>query len=129
MGITVATILLSIKPEYANRILTGEKKFEYRKRLSQEPVDRIIVYSTDPIKKVIGEVSVVGTITKSPTRLWEDTKMESGITRSKYRLYFRGCKQAHAYQLGDVRIYTPPKELAEFGVVQAPQSFVYISEE
>ena len=125
----MATILLSIKPEYANKILTGKKKYEYRKRLSQEQVDKIIVYSTDPIKKVIGEVLVVGTITKSPTRLWEDTKTESGITRSKYRLYFRGCKQAHAYQLGSVRIYTPPKELSEFGINHAPQSFVYISDD
>lgn len=46
----MATILLSIKPEYVDKIFTRTKKYEYRKRLSQLPVDKIIVYSTDPIK-------------------------------------------------------------------------------
>lgn len=124
----MATILLSIKPEYSNRIMSGEKKFEYRKHLPQEPIDKIIVYSTDPEKKVVGEVLVSGVLVMSPSRLWEQTKSNAGISRAKYRLYFKGCKKAFAYKLCAIKKYDPPKALSDFGIIQAPQSFVYVDE-
>ncbi len=125
----MATILLSIKPEYVKKIFSGEKKYEYRKHLSQEPVDRIIVYSTDPEQKVVGEITVIGIMKMSPTRLWEQTKRDAGISREKFRKYFKGCKSAFAYQLGETNIYETPKALSDYGISQAPQSFVYINRE
>ncbi|MFR5844991.1 MAG: ASCH domain-containing protein [Oscillospiraceae bacterium] len=32
----MATILLSIKPEYANKIFDGQKHYEYRKRIPKK---------------------------------------------------------------------------------------------
>ena len=37
----MATILLSIKPEYVERIFNGSKKYEFRKYLTQEKVEKI----------------------------------------------------------------------------------------
>ena len=82
-------ILLPIKEEYIERILNGEKKYEYRHRLAQERIDTIILYATAPKCAVVGEVSVIGRIEKPPTVLWEETKKNAGITRKKYREYFR----------------------------------------
>ena len=124
----MATILLSIKPEYVVKILSGDKKYEYRKHLPQEPVDRIIIYSTDPEKSVVGEVAVIGTLAMSPTALWEFTKKDSGIARSKYRLYFKGAKKAFAFQLGQVKVYETPRNLSDYCINQAPQSFIYITQ-
>lgn len=56
------TILLDIKPEYVERIFNGEKLYEYRKRLSQKDINKIIVYATHPTMKVIGEVEVINVI-------------------------------------------------------------------
>ena len=44
----MSTILLSIKPEYAKKIIDGTKKYEFRKRLAKHPVTKIIIYSTFP---------------------------------------------------------------------------------
>ena len=44
----MATILLSIKPEYANKIFDGQKRYEYRKRIPKKEVSKIIVYSSAP---------------------------------------------------------------------------------
>ena len=77
----MATILLSIKPMYVKKIFSGEKKYEYRKHLSQVPVEKIIVYSTDPEQKVVGEIKISGTLKMSTTRFWEQTKHVACISR------------------------------------------------
>jgi len=71
---------LSIKPEYVEGILNETKKFEFRKRLADKSVERIIIYSTLPIKQVVGEVQVINTVSTSPTALWEMTKEKAGIS-------------------------------------------------
>ena len=119
-------LLLSIKPEYVENILQGEKKFEYRKRLAKEDVSYIYVYSTAPSMKVVASVHIEGHLSDSPTALWEKTKAAAGISRDKFRDYFRGCKTAYAYKLGKVEVFESPKNLSDFGVAVAPQSFVYI---
>ena len=119
-------LLLSIKPEYVEKILQGEKKFEYRKRLANEDVSYIYVYSTAPSMKVVASVHIEGHLSDSPTALWEKTKAAAGISRAKFRDYFRGCKTAYAYKLGKVEVFESPKNLSDFGVAVAPQSFVYI---
>lgn len=119
-------ILLSIKPEYVGRILAGTKKYEYRKRLALSDSPTILVYSTSPIMKVVAKVEIRGTICASPSTLWEQTKSNSGISRKKYREYFRGCKTAYAYKLGKVERFDPPHDLADYNIVFAPQSFSYV---
>lgn len=125
----MASILLSIKPEYVERIFAGSKKYEFRKRLASKTVEKILIYSTAPTMQVVGEVQITGTIWASPTALWERTKKFAGISRDKYREYFKGCKTAYAYQLGDVTRYEPPKELSEYNINFPPQSFIYLSGE
>ncbi len=122
----MSTILLSIKPEYSNRIFNGTKKYEFRKHLAKKNVDKIIVYSSSPEQRIIGEVEVIGTLSLKPSPLWEITKKEAGISRSKFREYFKGCKNAYAYKLGEAKKYDNPKTLTEFGIKLPPQSFIYI---
>ena len=120
------SILLSVNPEYVERIFSGTKLYEYRKRLPKEQVSKIIVYSTHPEMKVIGEVEVIGLISGSPTAVWEQTKKNAGISREKYRKYFKGCKIAYAHKLGQITAYDIPKVLSDFGLSNPPQSFIYI---
>ena len=122
----MSVILLSIKPEYCKKIFDGTKKYEFRKHLAQNNVSKIIVYSTFPEMKVLGEVEVKGTLSMKKTPLWEYTKKFAGISREKYRLYFKDSAEAHAYILGETILYDKPLTLETFGVKQAPQSFVYV---
>lgn len=122
----MSKILLSINPEYANRILDGSKKYEFRKRLPQKYVDKIIIYSTSPEMQVVGEVDVIDVLSFKKTPLWEKTKNHAGISRKKYREYFANVDIAYAYKLGNVTKFNPAKTLADYGVETAPQSFLYI---
>lgn len=51
-------VLLSIKPEYTSAIAKGIKKVEFRKRIFSETVERAFVYSSSPMKKIIGSFLV-----------------------------------------------------------------------
>jgi predicted transcriptional regulator len=120
-------ILLSIKPEFVNKILEGTKKFEFRKRPAKSDVDLIYIYSTYPVMKIMGTVEVESLIHAAPSTLWEQTKAEAGISRKRYREYFKGCKVAYAYKLGKVSVFDIPKDLIDYNISLAPQSFIYIN--
>lgn len=119
-------ILMSIHLEFVERICKGIKKWEYRKVLPKGQFDTIVIYSTYPVKQVIGEVEFRGYCISSPEIVWQMTSTDSGIDKEQYFSYFRDCKEAIAYKLGKVTIYNTPKSLTELGLDNAPQSFVYL---
>lgn len=120
-------ILMSINPIYVDEILAGRKKYEYRRiKAKKKNVDKIIVYCTSPIKKVVAEIDVVGVIVDRPDNLWNNTKNYAGISKVKYDEYFKNKDIAVAYKLGSVLKYDIPKDLDEFGIKFTPQSFIYI---
>lgn len=120
-------ILISIKPEYVNEILSGRKKYEYRKvKAKKDNVDKMIVYATAPIMKVVAEIEILNILEDSPDLIWEYTKKYSGITKTFYDKYYKNKDTAVAYQLGRIEEYDVPKELSELGISYSPQSFIYI---
>ncbi|WP_254853812.1 ASCH domain-containing protein, partial [Salmonella enterica] len=82
-------ILLSIKPEFAESILNGYKKFEFRKTIFRNKEARVVViYATMPVGKVIGEFEIDGVLSSQPDELWDMTKKYAGITRDFFDEYF-----------------------------------------
>lgn len=120
-------ILISINPEYVEKIISGEKKYEYRTKAAKKDVDKIIIYETTPVKKVVAAAEILDVLIMRPNELWELTKAQAGITKSFFMSYFKGKKVAYAYKIGRVTVYRRPMELAAFGVKSAPQSFVYVN--
>lgn len=123
------TVLLSIKPEYADKIFDGTKKFEYRRTIfKREDVKKILVYASSPIQKIIGEFEIASLLKDYTEYLWQETSEHSGITKQFYDEYFKDKMYANAIEVGEVTKYDDPKTLADFNIKTAPQSFVYIEE-
>lgn len=118
-------IIISINPEHVNSIINGTKKYEYRTKAAKKDVNKLIIYETTPIKKVVAEAEIVEVLALDPNALWEKTKEHSGITKKFFDEYFKNRKIAYAYKLGRIKVYDEPKALAEFGLKSAPQSFAY----
>lgn len=119
--------LLSIKPEYAEKILLGVKKYEFRKAIFKKDVDTVVIYATKPIGMVIGEFKVDEILIDQPRKLWDKTKKYSGISQIFFDQYFDGRSQAYAIQIKNPFRYHKPYDLKKFlpkGI--APQSFCYI---
>ena len=80
-------ILLSIKPEYAEKILNGTKRFEFRKAVPRDgSVNTVVIYATKPVGMVIGEFEVGGFLCERPRDLWRRTKEKSGITQEFFNI-------------------------------------------
>lgn len=118
-------IIISVNPEHVNNIINGSKKYEYRTKTAKNDVNKLIIYETTPIKKVVAEAEIVEVLALEPNILWKKTKEFSGISKEFFDSYFKNREIAYAYKLGKIKVYEKPKELAEFGLKTAPQSFAY----
>ena len=122
----MSVILMSIKPEYVNKIFTGEKKYEYRKRICKEKINKIIVYASSPVQKVVGELIIKQVLCDKKDNIWDKTKMYGGINKNKYDKYYENSNIAVAFEIERTVLYKKPKELKDYGIKAAPQSYVYI---
>lgn len=122
----MCTIMLSINPEHVENIMQGTKLYEYRKQQCKRQVDKILIYSTSPIMKVVGEADVEEILIGKPHEIWKATEKKSGIKKAFYDSYYEGRMQAVAYKLRNIVKYDEPKELMDYGVKAAPQSFCYV---
>lgn len=119
-------IILPIKPRFVKKIFTGEKHYEFRKKLCKEGIQKIIIYETAPVKRVVGEVDVIKTVCGLKNSVWEKCKEFAGITEEEYNNYFKDCSKACAYEIDNPRHYNIPKQKEEYGVYYQIQSFAYI---
>lgn len=123
----MCSILLSINPEYVENILNGTKEYEFRKTTCKRPVDKIIIYATSPIMKVVGEAEIEDILIGAPEMIWELTSKKSGIDKCFFEQYYKNKTKAVAYKLKNVVKYSSPKTLNDFGIHNAPQSYQYIN--
>lgn len=121
-------ILISIKPQYANAIFDGTKKWELRKKIwRRTDIDTAIVYASHPTQAVIGEFKIEKLIMKHKKELWELLKNEGlGVTKAEYDAYSSTYHDPMvAIKIGEIKKYDTPKKLIELGVKYAPQHFIY----
>ena len=120
------SILISINPKHVKNILNGTKKYEYRTIKAKKKINKIIIYETSPIKKIVAEVELLEILENTPSIIWQSTKNYSGVDKVFFDKYFKNRKNAYAYKLGSIKKYDTAKKLSDFGLKVAPQSFVYI---
>lgn len=121
-------ILLSIKPIFVKEIMEGRKLFEYRKTIyKKRGISKIVVYSSSPVCRVIGEFSVQNILCESPKVLWEQTGAKSGVSKEYFDKYFAGRDKGYAIQIKSFLLYSSPKALEEaYPGITPPQSFCYV---
>jgi len=110
--------------------MNGSKEYEFRKKIfKNHDIKSVIVYSTMPVGKIVGEFTFKNILHGSPEYLWGVTKEKSGITKSYFDLYFDNKLEAFALQIDTVYEYGerfhPREVVSNF---TPPQSFMYIDE-
>lgn len=123
------TIVLSIKPKYADLILAGTKTVEFRRAWAAESVDTIVLYASAPVQKIVGFVKVSEVVVATPSKLWEFCKKRGGgLTKSELSIYMDGKTKGFAILLGNVKKFDqtvlPSRVMPGFS---PPQSFRYMT--
>lgn len=123
-------LILSIRPQYSEKIMEGKKTVELRRRFPQiVPCGTIAyIYSTSPVRALVG-YAVISRINKLPLKnIWAQYSKSAFITKKDFDSYFAGLESGFALEFSDVRPLPRALELAElrdrFGF-EPPQSFLY----
>ncbi|CAN5448101.1 ASCH domain protein [soil metagenome] len=119
-------VLLSIKPKYANAILSGEKLVEFRKLAFKRKIERVYIYSSAPEQKIIGYFTIEDIVSDTPKELWKKFSSVGSISQVDFFEYFANKSIGYSIKIKSVNRFKKsrdPKEIFENFV--PPQSFMY----
>ncbi len=120
--------LLSIKPKYIEAILRGDKRYEFRKSIFRDrKIGKVYMYSTAPVKKIVGTFRMGRIIEDHPECLWKQLQRFSGLDNAEFFRYFSGIKRGYAIEIANVKEFETPIDPRDLipGFVP-PQSFCYM---
>lgn len=125
--------LLAIKPLYAEKILAGEKNYEFRRTTFRETaeIELIYLYASSPVKKIVGLFISERVMEASPGELWDLFGAESGIeNREQFMSYFDGVDTGYAIEVTEThRLQQALDPHALFDEFSPPMSFHYLTDE
>ncbi len=123
-------VLLSINPPYAEAILKGEKKYEFRRTIfKRRGIEKIYLYVNSKVKKIVGSFEIDGVIKGTPEEIWEKCHDSGGISKEDFFKYFEGSEDAYAIKIKNVERFPEPIDPYTNNIFKnftAPQSFYYL---
>ncbi|TKY92326.1 MAG: hypothetical protein C5S46_01185 [Candidatus Methanomarinus sp.] len=123
-------VLLSIKPKYIKEMRAGNKKYEFRKNIwkNSTKVGKVYIYSSSPIKKIVGIFTLGNVYEDNPGNLWKNFKDFSGLDEEEFFNYFKNCEKGFAIEIKTIEFFDVPIDpFQDFSNFKPPQSFYYIN--
>ena len=127
-------LIISVKPVYADLIISGAKTFELRRtRPNISEGHPILLYESSP-KKKLSAILISGKVyARKLTGLWALVKNKCGITKCEFDKYFSGKEAGYAIAINDVFLVPEPISLIELkecsDKFHPPQCYRYASRE
>lgn len=120
-------VLLSVKPKYAEKILDGEKKYEFRRSIfRRNDVEKVYIYSSSPVSKIVAVFKAEKILEGSPKGIWEQCQEYAGISKDDFFAYFKNSSVAFAIEIGAVDRFHEPIDPFIIENFKPPQSFYYV---
>lgn len=123
-------ILISIHPEHVAKILSGEKRLEFRRQWTTRAIDILVIYATAPIQKIIAITRIQNVFRGSKSELWALARNKGGgISREQLFEYMSGKDEGVALELSNLlTLKDGIHPSTVFGKsFRPPQSFRYLS--
>ncbi len=128
-------LLISVKPEFAEKILSGEKTMELRKAAPKKAGKGsvILIYVTTPIKELWGIGKIEHIIESNPKSLWANHSKKTGITEQEFNMYYGDSTKAFGIELTEVKqIFNQSVSLKMLRQIlpkfSPPQTYAYIEQ-
>lgn len=119
-------LLITIKPEFVGKILAYEKLYEFRKSIFKQNVEKVFIYSSCPVKKIVGCFEVGEIICESPIELWNSFSDVSGISEKDFFKYYEDSEEGFAIKIDNLQIFDEFIDMSQYEEFKAPQSFCYV---
>ncbi|MFZ3059227.1 MAG: hypothetical protein WA102_05745 [Candidatus Methanoperedens sp.] len=121
-------VLLSVKPKYAEEILSRRKKYEFRRSIfKKQNIERVYIYSSSPVSKIVAAFEIEQILKGSPEKIWKLCNKYAGISKNDFFDYFKNSDVAYAIEIGNVDSFLNPIDphhiIEDF---KPPQSFYYV---
>lgn len=108
-------LLLAIKPEFGDRLLSGKKTIEIRRRFhGRWQGSRAALYSSSPDRALIGEATIGEVKSAPPDEIWEEYGDRIGCTREDFDSYTSSCGQVYAINICEVIPYASRIPVCQF---------------
>lgn len=124
-------MLISLKPRFADAILSGKKTVELRRqRVTAEPGTLIYIYASSPAMALVGTVELSQVIFSNPARIWDCFGHRFSLAKTEFLDYVDSCDNVSALILKRPKTWTTPvslQELRELGSFHPPQSYRFFS--
>lgn len=119
--------LMAIHPRYADAILDGRKRVEFRKRRVASDIDTVLIYATSPVSRVVGSFTIEDVVVDAPEAIWEEFGHAGVIDRDAFAQYYASSSAAVAIRVKDTERFEHPIALCDLEPRPAvPQSFSYL---
>lgn len=125
-------LLISVRPKFATRILSGEKTVELRRVCPNViPGDNILFYISSPEKNISAMSKILKVTSASIDTLWEEVGACAAVTYEEFIEYFDGVESGYAIYFSEIQKLQNPIGLDLIRKIipgfTAPQSFRYFS--
>jgi len=98
------TLLISIKPEFAELIRQGRKTVEFRRKFSKKyEGSTVVFYITRPVQQFMFTATIAQVDHSQKESLWNKYKQECGISKAVFDQYFFGTDYGYAIHLSNLQ--------------------------
>ena len=123
--------IISLKPQYADLILSGAKTVELRNRTVRlKSGTTIWIYATQPVGRIVAKAKVRRVFHGIPAEIWERYGEKIGIERAQFDFYIGDSRQVSALVLSSVKeiqdFFTLENIRQVVGNFHPPQFYFYL---
>jgi predicted transcriptional regulator len=125
------TILLALKPRFAEAILSGTKTVELRRqRVALKPGAAVLIYASSPVMAILGTARVQNVERGSTEEIWLRYAARVGLAKTEYDAYMADVESVSAISLEEPSFLDRPITLRQLRGEQPfhpPQSYCFVS--
>ena len=123
-------LLMSIKPKYVDKLMSGEKVVEIRRKFNPKWRGcRAVIYTSSPVQAIHGYATIKSVDRGKPNHIWDKYSNEIGCSREEFDNYTKGSDIIYAIPLNSFETYVAPLYLEQLSYllqkdIKPPQSYL-----
>lgn len=127
------TVLLAVKPRFAEAILDGTKTVEFRRRRAHAQSGSIgLLYASSPRRSLVGAIRLGAVESWAPSTIWRKWGGRSGLSKPEFTRHFADAPIVTAIEICAAVAFTQAVDLSELRARSSgflvPQSYRFITD-